>query len=95
MTLSLRADVSVAETDAGLVILDEVTGKYWQTNSAGALVLQDLLAGAGELDAASRLEQGYTVSRDRAIADVRALVARLKSAGLICEAGRLMQNSGP
>ncbi|HEV7451226.1 MAG TPA: hypothetical protein VGO16_07530 [Pseudonocardiaceae bacterium] len=32
MTLQLRADVSTADTDDGLVLLDERAGRYWQLN---------------------------------------------------------------
>jgi hypothetical protein len=39
----LRADVSAIDADDGLVLLDERSGKYYQLNSSGAIVLRALL----------------------------------------------------
>ncbi|TVT35612.1 lasso peptide biosynthesis PqqD family chaperone [Amycolatopsis rhizosphaerae] len=81
--MKLRADVSVTDTDTGLVLLDERAGKYFQMNSTGAFVLHRLLEGVPEPDVVSLLRKRYAVGAERAAADVAALVDRLRSAGLV------------
>jgi hypothetical protein len=78
-----RADVSIAETDEGMVLLDQRSGRYWQLNSSGALVLWRLFNGATLEQAAETLTTRYPVSRERASSDVAALVASLRAAGLV------------
>lgn len=85
MTLRLRADVSVTDTDDGLVLLDERAGRYWQLNRTGALVLQTLLDGGTPEDAAEALATQHAVTAERAAADVAALLAHLRAAGLVTE----------
>lgn len=73
----LRADVSVCATDDGMVLLDERAGRYWQLNGTGALVVQALLDGATPEQVAERLAATRPVTRERADADVTALVGHL------------------
>lgn len=40
MLLRLRPDVSVTSTAAGIVLLDERSGRYWQLNRSGSVVLR-------------------------------------------------------
>jgi hypothetical protein len=83
MTLQLRADVSTADTDDGLVLLDERAGRYWQLNPTGALVLRLLLDGAATHQVAQTLADRHPVSTEQAAADVTTLLERLHTAGLI------------
>jgi hypothetical protein len=83
MTVTLRADVSMTDTDTGLVLLDERTGKYWQTNTTGAFVLHQLLGGTPGPEVVGLLRTRYSVDAEQAGADVDALVGRLRTAGLI------------
>lgn len=83
MSLRLRADVSLAETDDGMVLLDERSGRYWQLNSSGALALRRLLEGATLEDVVKALVSRYPVSRERAGSDVTALVESLRKARLV------------
>lgn len=83
MTVTLRADVSMVDTETGLVLLDERTGKYWQTNSTAAFVLHRLLDGEAIPDVVRSLRARYSVGAERAGADVAAVVGRLRSAGLV------------
>ena len=83
MTVRLRADVSTADTDEGMVLLDERAGRYWQLNSTGALVLRLLLDGATPGRAAQTLAERHPVSTEQAAADVTALLQRLRAAGLV------------
>ncbi|MGH3698127.1 MAG: lasso peptide biosynthesis PqqD family chaperone [Pseudonocardiaceae bacterium] len=85
MTLQLRADVSTADTDDGVVLLDERAGRYWQLNPTGALVLQLLLDGAATPQVAQTLADRYLVSAEQAAADIAALLEHLRTAGLVAE----------
>ena len=81
--MRLRADISVADTDYGQVLLDERTGRSWQLNPTGVVVVRALLDGADEDAAVAALTTGYEVSEDQARQDVSALVASLRTAGLV------------
>ena len=85
MTVQLRADVSTADTDDGLVLLDERAGRYWQLNPTGALVLRLLLDGAVPHQIAQTLADRHPVSTPRAAADVAALLEHLHTAGLVTD----------
>jgi hypothetical protein len=88
MTLRLRADVTTADTDDGMVLLDERVGRYWQLNQTGALVARLLLDGATPHQVAQALAERHPVSIEQAAADVTALLARLRAAGLVADGGR-------
>ncbi len=79
----LRADVTACPTEDGMVLLDERTGHYWQLNTTGAAVLQALLDGAAPEHITDRLATARPVSRQRAAADVTALLEALTRAKLV------------
>ncbi|MFS8100748.1 lasso peptide biosynthesis PqqD family chaperone [Lentzea alba] len=81
--MRLRADVSVADTDYGQVLLDERTGRYWQLNPTGVVVVRALLDGADENAAVTALTSTYEVEEAQAREDVTALVTGLRTAGLV------------
>jgi uncharacterized protein (UPF0261 family) len=81
--MRLRADVSVADTDYGQVLLDERTGHYWQLNPTGVVVVKALLDGADENAAVAALTSAYSVGEAQARQDVSALVEGLRGAGLV------------
>lgn len=83
MTLKLRAGVFTADTEDGIALLDEDSGRYWKLNPTGALVLRTLLAGGTPAQAARELMQHYAVDIDNAGQDVAELVTELRSAGLV------------
>lgn len=83
MILRLRADVSMCDTDDGVALLDERTGRYWQLNRSGALILNGLFNGDTPHQIADNLTRQYEVSRDEAVRDVTALVAELSDAALV------------
>jgi PqqD family protein of HPr-rel-A system len=85
MTLKLRADVSTADTDEGVVLLDERVGRYWQLNPTGARVLRMLLDGAAPNHVAHTLADRHAVSTEQAAADVAAFLERLRAAGLVTD----------
>jgi hypothetical protein len=82
MTFNLREGVYTAETDYGIVLLDEAHNQYWTLNPSAAVALRTLLDGGTEADAAQTLTKEYTVDIDTAHRDVRELVGGLNSAGL-------------
>lgn len=88
MTVRLRADVSTADTDDGVVLLDERSGRYWQFNPTGGLVLRLLLEGASARRVAQTLADRHAVSIEQAAADVAALLQRLHTAGLVSDEAR-------
>jgi hypothetical protein len=85
MTFKLRERVSAADTEYGIVLLDEDSGEYWNLNPTGALVVRTLLDGGSAADAVERLVEEYAVDADAARQDVHDLVDGLRSAGLTKE----------
>jgi hypothetical protein len=85
MTLKLRNGVSTADTDYGIVLLDEDNGQYWNLNPTAALVLRTLLDGGTPEQAVQELTGQYAVDADTASRDVQDLVSELHSAGLVGE----------
>jgi hypothetical protein len=85
MTLQLRTDVTTADTDEGMVLLDERAGRYWQLNPTGALVLRLLLNGAALHQIAQTLADRHAVSTEQATADVAAFLTHLRTAGLVTD----------
>ena len=85
MTLKLRNGVSTADTDNGIVLLDEDNGQYWNLNPTAALVLRTLLDGGTPEQAVQELTGQYAVDADTASRDVQDLVSELHSAGLVGE----------
>ncbi|WP_216215012.1 lasso peptide biosynthesis PqqD family chaperone [Amycolatopsis aidingensis] len=83
MIFRLRQDVSLTDTEYGTVLLDERSGRYWQLNPSGVLVVNTLLAGRDTEQAVTALTEEYQVDAARAREDVRTLVDGLRSAGLV------------
>jgi hypothetical protein len=83
MTLKLRDGVSVADTDYGIALLDEDSGKYWNLNPTAALALRTLLDGGTIAQAAKELTEQYAVDADTANKDVEDLLVELRSVGLL------------
>jgi hypothetical protein len=83
MTLRLRDGVSSADTDYGIVLLDESSGQYWNLNPTAALVLRTLLDGGAPAEAVRQVTEQYAVDADTAGRDVRELLDGLRLAGLV------------
>ena len=86
MSHALRTDVSVAETEYGVTLLDERDGEYYALNPTGATVLRTLLDGGTADDAIRRLAAEYDVDAETASQDVTQLVGALERAGLLVPA---------
>jgi hypothetical protein len=83
MTLRLRDGVSSADTDYGIILLDEDSGRYWNLNPTAALALRTLLDGGSPAEAARQLTERYEVEAGTAGRDVQELVDELRGAGLV------------
>jgi hypothetical protein len=83
MTMRLRAGVSSAETDYGIMLLDEDSGRYWNLNPTAAVVLRTLLDGGTPDQAAGEISERYAVEAATAGRDVRELLDGLRAAGLV------------
>ncbi len=83
MTLRLRDGVSVADTEYGMALLDEVSGEYWNLNPTAALTLRTLLDGGSPAQAAQELTEQYAVDPETATGDVQELLGELHAAGLV------------
>ncbi|MFI6040785.1 lasso peptide biosynthesis PqqD family chaperone [Nocardia sp. NPDC051321] len=83
--LNLRKNVLDAQTDDGLALLDGDTGRYFDLNPTGALVLRVLLEGGTPADAARTLTIEYGIDLPTATRDVEDLLAELRAAHLLDE----------
>jgi hypothetical protein len=81
--LRLRDQVSIVDTEYGAVLLDEHKGAYYTLNPSALLVLRAMLDGASEKQTVDALRESYDVEPDTAFADVQAIAANLRSAGLV------------
>ena len=81
--MKLRPGVFEAETEYGIVLLDGDSGKYYDLNGSGALVLRTLLSGGTPGQAAQALTQEYAVSLDEAAKDVEDLVTHLRTTRMV------------
>ncbi len=59
MTLALKPDVTATDTEDGLVLLDQRSGRYWQLNRSGATTLRLLLDGHTPEETADRLTRQH------------------------------------
>lgn len=82
MTLRLAEHVSLTSTEDGAVLLDERTGRYWQLNSTGFVVLHTLLEGGDQEQAVRLLLTRGDADTATVGADVAEIVEHLCSVGL-------------
>lgn len=83
MALRLRPSVFEAETEYGIVLLDGDSGRYYDLNESGALVLRTLLSGGTAGQAAEALTAEYAVSLAEATQDVEDLLAHLRTTRMV------------
>ncbi|MFH9072108.1 lasso peptide biosynthesis PqqD family chaperone [Streptomyces alboflavus] len=79
--MRLREDVSTAITEYGMVLLDERTGRYWQINPVGTVILEHLAHGVDAV--VGSLTSRFDVDSDQARADVDAFLRQLSTNGLV------------
>jgi Coenzyme PQQ synthesis protein D (PqqD) len=83
VSLRLSPDITTTLTDDGLVLLDERSGRYWQLNTTGTIVLQALLAGKTPHHIGQEFATRYRISVERAHHDITALTNHLYAAKLL------------
>jgi hypothetical protein len=86
MSLALAPDLSATDTDDGMVLLDQRSGRYWMLNRTGATTLRLALAGRTPEEVAAELTATAPDGRARALADVQTLLASLRKARLVVPA---------
>lgn len=83
MSTHLASGVRMTATVDGAVLLDDVTGAFWQLNRSAADVLHALAAGVDQTRIATDLVDRYHIDARRAARDIAALVEQLTQEGLI------------
>jgi Coenzyme PQQ synthesis protein D (PqqD). len=83
MSFSLAPYVTATDTEHGVVLLDERTGRYWQMNDTAAVVLRCLLAGGGVESAITTLRSRFPEAADHIAQDVTDLVEALRAARVV------------
>ncbi|UQA95159.1 lasso peptide biosynthesis PqqD family chaperone [Streptomyces halobius] len=83
LSVSLAPDITSTRTPGGMILLNTRTGRYWQLNETGALILEHLLAGGSCTSAVAELRIRHPEAADRVEADTKALLSSLKSAKLV------------
>ncbi|MBW4719984.1 lasso peptide biosynthesis PqqD family chaperone [Saccharothrix sp. SC076] len=81
--LRLHRDALSAETDDGVVLLNQRSGHYWQLNQSGVDTLRRLLAGQSADDVAKDFAAAYEIDPARAHQDITAMTDRLLAAGFL------------
>ncbi|MFI6520358.1 lasso peptide biosynthesis PqqD family chaperone [Spirillospora sp. NPDC050679] len=81
--MKLSPGVSAADTDGGMVLLDERTGRYWTLNPTGRIVIRALLDGGTAADAAAELARRFPAAADRTARDVDGVLEALRQAELV------------
>ncbi|WP_211245778.1 lasso peptide biosynthesis PqqD family chaperone [Actinomadura oligospora] len=82
----MASEISCARTDYGMVLLDEVKGRYWTLNPTGTLVLDSLLGEGRPADAVAALMQEFNAEENVMAADVHSVIDDLVSAGILVQA---------
>jgi hypothetical protein len=82
MPLRLRPDIATADTDDGLVLLDERTGRYWQLNPP-APTCWSSCSMATILTTSPRPCHPYRIDVGQAHLDVTAITDHLYTAKLV------------
>ncbi|MEU3567606.1 lasso peptide biosynthesis PqqD family chaperone [Kitasatospora sp. NPDC036755] len=83
MAAELSPDVTLTATEDGAVLLHERTGRYYQLNRTGLLILRALLDGRTTDEIATDLGRRHPVTAERARSDARRLHEDLRTAGLV------------
>ncbi len=81
--LRLRDGVVAQILENEMLLLDTVGGQYFDLNPSGTVMLDCLLKGGSRLATLALVMERFAVERDRAEADLDALVGALRRAGLV------------
>lgn len=81
--MKLAPDLTATDTDGGMVLLDQRTGRYWMLNHTGAATLRLALDGKSPDEVAAALTVNCPDDAPRALVDVRTLIDSLRKARLV------------
>ncbi|MET9296576.1 lasso peptide biosynthesis PqqD family chaperone [Streptomyces sp. NPDC003077] len=87
MTLRLKPHVSLTDTETGMVVLDEDSGRYFELNQPAATALRALLDGADPAHAAALLAGDRPDLIERATTDLRHFLQQLTDTGIAADTG--------
>ncbi|MFJ9674475.1 MULTISPECIES: lasso peptide biosynthesis PqqD family chaperone [Streptomyces] len=83
MLLNLPPDVATVDTEDGMVLLNERTGRYWQLNVNGAQTLRRLLDGWTVEEIASDMAARHQIAPGQARGDITRVIEQLQKARLL------------
>lgn len=83
MRWRLAEDVTLTDTESGAVLLDERTGRYWQTNGTGAIILRAVAHDAAVDDVIRAVRDGFPDATSDLGGDVRRFLEHLEHTELI------------
>jgi hypothetical protein len=83
MAFALSPDLTTTDTEDGMILLDQRTGRYWMLNRTGATTLRMVLAGQQPEAIAAELTSGCPDNAPRALGDVNTLLDSLREARLV------------
>ncbi|MEU4805683.1 lasso peptide biosynthesis PqqD family chaperone [Actinosynnema sp. NPDC023587] len=83
MTFTLARHVSVTDTDSGMVLLDQKSGRYWQLNGTAAAVVRGLVERTRPEDVVRALSLAHPEQAGRVASDVAAFLGSLREAKLV------------
>ena len=80
MSFALAPEISLTETEHGMVLLDGRDGRYLMLNATGSLILRQLLGGATPDATAADLRRRFPAAADQVAGDVEDLLRMLDTA---------------
>ncbi len=83
MTTSLAKHVTATDTGDGMVLLNERSGRYWQINGTGAIILGCILDGGNAELAVATLRERYPHAADQIPVDIQNLLNTLRTHKLV------------
>jgi len=81
----VRADLAVVEIDGEIIVYDERDGDLHHLNSAAAVVFQLLDGTSTAVELAASIAEAFEVRADEVESQVRTVIRRFRSAGLLDE----------
>lgn len=81
--VSIDAEVVANEVGAGVILLDLRTSKFFQLNSVGSFVWQQLKSPRSIAQIHAAVCAEFAVEPERCSADIHRLIEKLRDAGLV------------
>ncbi len=81
--MMLAQHVTLTATEHGAVLLDQRSGRYWQLNQTGCLIIDQLHRTGTIQPAIDELQQRFPADADQVAADAERLIESLRNAKLV------------